>query len=530
MNAHHIPFQKTGYFSKLICDYLDKIPELDEFYGNFPDLEGFKNQLQLKSNFESSKRALLVSALKEQYRFIQVSESTSGNIHSLEKENTFTIATGHQLNIFTGPLYFLYKIVSTLNVAKQLKKAFPEYNFVPVYWMATEDHDFDEINFFNFKMNKISWKRNCEGAVGRLNNEALDEVFGEFSKLIGSSKNADYLKGIFKKSYLENNNLASATRTLVNELFGNEGLVIIDGDDRTLKELFVPYIEDELMNFTSYDEVLKSIEKLKPAYKVQVNPRKINLFYLKDGLRERIVFENNNYLINNTDTVFSREEILQEVSNYPERFSPNVIMRPFYQELILPNLCYIGGGGELAYWLQLKAYFDKLKIPYPILLLRNSVLFASKKQLNKLKKLNITHEEIFLKQEALINKKVKEASEIEVDFSEQKAFLTDQFETLKELAKKTDRSFIGAVNAQEKKQHNGLDKLEKRLLKAQKRKLSDRVERIKILQDELFPNQSLGERTRNFSEVYLEMGPDLIPALLRLLDPLRIEFAIIETS
>jgi bacillithiol biosynthesis cysteine-adding enzyme BshC len=396
--------------------------------------------------------------------------------------------------------------------------------------MASEDHDFDEINYFNFKDNKISWNRDCNGAVGRLDTEDLDAMFEEFSRLIGSSKNADYLRELFKKSYLETDNLALATRILVNELFGKEGLVIVDGDDRSLKEQFVPYVEDELLNFTSSAEVLRSVEKLKSSYKIQVNPRRINLFYLKDGLRERIVFQNNSYVVNNTNRVFTKAEMLQEVSNYPERFSPNVIMRPLYQELVLPNLCYIGGGGELAYWLQLKAYFDASDVPFPILLLRNSVLFTSGKQLKKLKRLNVTLEEIFLKQEDLINKKVKEMSEIVIDFSKQKAFLTEHFEALKELANKTDKSFIGAVYAQEKKQHNGMDKLEKRLLKAQKRKLSDRVLRIKLLQNELFPNNSLAERTLNFSEVYLEMGADLTPILMQLLDPLRLQFTVIETD
>ncbi len=530
MKTHHIPFQKTGYFSKLINDYLDKKDDLSEFYGNFPDLEGFKDQLKLKSNFESSKREFLVTALKQQYKSIQVSLSTSKKIDSLLGENTYTVTTGHQLNIFTGPMYFLFKIVSTLNLSKQLKKEFPKYNFVPVYWMATEDHDFDEINYFNFKQNKISWNKESCGAVGRLNTEDLDGMFEEFSKLLGSSKNAKYLRNIFKKSYLETNNLALATRYLVNELFGYEGLVIIDGDDRILKEQFVPYVRDELQNRTSFVKVSESVEKLQRSYKIQVKPRKINLFYLKDGLRERIIFENDRYIINNTDIIFDKEQILEEASAFPKRFSPNVIMRPLYQESILPNLCYIGGGGELAYWLQLKNYFNSLDLPFPILLLRNSVLFASEKQLNKLERLNITLEEIFLKQEDLINKKVKETSEITIDFSEQKTFLTEQFEALKVLANETDVSFIGAVKAQEKKQHNGLDKLEKRLLKAQKRKLAGQVKRITLLQNELFPNYSLAERTRNFSEIYLEMGTDLIPALIKLLDPLRLQFTVIETK
>jgi len=528
MKVHQIPFQKTGYFSNFICDYLDKNPDTTQFYGNFPELEGFKQQMELKKSFNSDSRITLVENLKIQYKGIDLSNVTKTNIDLLKKENTFTITTGHQLNIFTGPLYFLYKIVSTLNLTKQLNAEFPNSNFVPVYWMATEDHDFDEINYFNFKNKKISWERENSGAVGRLNTDGFDIVFEEFSALLGSSKNEVFIKNLFNKAYNRHSNLTDATRFLVNELFGTYGLIIVDGDNKELKRKFSPIVRDELLNGTSFKEVSETNKILGEKYKIQVNPREINLFYLKDSLRERIIFENNQFKINGTSIVFTKEEILKEVDCNPERFSPNVIMRPLYQETILPNLCYIGGGGELAYWFQLKKYFQAVKTPFPILLLRNSALLISKKQFAKLEKLKVTLGELFLKQETLVDKKVKEISDIIINFSTQKFFLQEQFESLKELACKTDDSFIGAVNAQEAKQLKGLDNLEKRLLKAQKRKLSDQVQRLTKLQNELFPKQSLEERIRNFSEVYLELGDALIPMLLESLKPLRLEFSIVE--
>jgi len=530
MKVHHIPFQKTGYFSPIICDYLDKKPELSSFYGNFPDLAGFIKQLKLKKDsFQTNSRKVLVDALTHQYKSTKASENTLQHIELLSKKNTFTITTGHQLNIFTGPLYFLYKIVNAINLAKDLKKEFPHQNFVPIYWMATEDHDFEEINFFNLKNTKIAWDRQSSGAVGRLKTDDFNSVFEEFSKLVGTTKNAKYLKELFENSYLKHGNLTSATRYLVNELFGEYGLVIIDGDDIKLKQQFIPIIKDELLNNTSFKEVSKTSKELGENYKIQVNAREINLFYLKENLRERIIFEDNNFKINNTTIAFSKDELLDEVSNYPERFSPNVIMRPLFQETILPNLCYIGGGGELAYWFQLKNYFSRVKIPFPILLLRNSVLLASEKQLLKSEKLAISLEELFEKQQDLITKKVTKLSKIEIDFTKQKEHLKQQFIDLKELAKQTDISFLGAVNAQEQKQLNGISNLEKRLLKAQKRKLSDVVDRIKLLQNELFPNQSLEERTRNFSEIYLELGNEFIPMLLDNLQPLKLQFSVIET-
>lgn len=530
MKVQGVSYKNTGYFSKIVTDYLKQTTELKSFYGNFPNLDGFKKQLETKQlSFKPETRKTLVKVLDSQNKKLNISELTKENIEFLGKNNTFTITTGHQLNIFTGPLYFLYKIVSAINLAKQLKETYSNYNFVPVYWMATEDHDFEEINYFNFKDNKIKWNRESSGAVGRLKTLDFDKVYGEFSDLLGNSKNEIYLKELFKNAYLGHVNLADATRFLVNELFGKYGLVIIDGDNTALKKQFIPIIKDELLYQTSFKEVTKTNEKLKNIpYKIQVNPRELNLFYLKDNLRERIIFEENHYKINQTNIVFTKDEILEELNNYPERFSPNVLMRGLYQETILPNLCYIGGGGELAYWFQLKSYFEKVNTTFPILLLRNSALFISNKQMEKLQKLGISISSLFKKQDVLVNQKIKEISKVEIDFSTQKEFLEQQFVLLKEVAKQTDYSFLGAVNAQEKKQLKGLTNLEKRLLKAEKRKHADIVDRIKLIQNELFPNQSLEERTRNFSEIYQQLGKDLIPQLIEHLKPLDLQFTLLE--
>ncbi|MQP24915.1 bacillithiol biosynthesis cysteine-adding enzyme BshC [Flavobacterium sp. LMO8] len=524
-----ITYQNSGYFSKLIVDYLDQKAELKSLYNRFPTLENFQLQMEEKNkNFPIENREILAKALLIQYQNFKVSETTSNNIELLKSSNTFTITTGHQLNLFTGPLYFLYKIISIINLTKELKNTYPENNFVPVYWMATEDHDFDEINYFNFKGKKIQWKRDSKGPVGRLNTSGLDEVYEQFSNELGLGNNAKYLRELFKKSYLEHDNLADATRYLANELFKNEGLVIIDGDDSDLKKLFIPYAKNELLHQTSFRKVNETLPVLEP-YNVQVNPREINLFYIQDNLRERIVFENGNYKINNTSLSFSESEILTELENNPENFSPNVILRPLYQEVILPNLCYIGGGGEIAYWLELKSNFESYKITFPILLLRNSALIATKKQFEKMEKLNLSWANMFQNQQILVNEKTKSISEFTIDFSEQKEFLKNQFKALYEIANKTDKSFLGAVKAQEIKQLKGLDTLEKKLLKAEKRIHTEKLERIIQIQNELFPNQTLQERKSNFADFYNEANEfEAFFLLLKSqLQPLEQNFSII---
>jgi len=529
MKVTHIPFQKTGFFSQTMLDYLAKKEKINAFYNNYPDIDGFGKQIaEKKQSFTLATRTVLAKALQNQYTGFEVSEQTNNHINLLQQENTFTVTTGHQLNLFTGPLYFLYKIIATINLSEELKVKFPQENFVPVYWMATEDHDFEEINYFNFDGKKVQWNREDGGAVGRFSTDGLVTVFEVFSKHLGNSKNAKHLQQLFADAYLKHKNLAAATRYIANELFGKYGLVIVDGDDKELKELFVPYVKEEFTKQTSFKEVSKTITALEKDYKIQVNPREINLFYLGENYRERIVLEDGIYKVNNTEITFSKEEIFAELDKNPTAFSPNVILRPLYQEVILPNLCYIGGGGEQAYWLELKDFFKAVNVPFPILLLRNSVQVISEKQQQKLDKLNISLEEIFLKQHDLLSKKVTENSDIKVDFSEKIAFLQQQFTDLKAVALKTDVSFIGAVNAQEKKQVKGLKNLEKRLLRAEKRRQQDLVERITFLQNELLPNQSLEERQRNFSEYYLAYGNSFIETLKKSLKPLQLEFTVLE--
>lgn len=534
MPTECIPYSETGYFSTLMCDYLAEKPSLNKFYNRFPKLENFEAQIKEKqqSNLtDASQRQILVNALKAQYANVEASEFTLENVQKLASENTFTITTGHQLNLFTGPLYFLYKIISTINLAKELKENHPNYEFVPIYWMASEDHDFDEISFFNYKGKKVRWNRDASGAVGELSTEGLQEVLEAFSKELGTSNNAKQLLSLFENGYIKHNNLTDATRYIANELFKQYGLVIVDGNDKALKQLFVPFVENELFQQTAFKEVSATAKDLKEAndsYKIQVNPREINLFYIVEGIRERIIEKDGKFSVNNTSVRWNKDELQQEVQEFPERFSPNALLRPLYQEVILPNLCYIGGGGELAYWFELKSYFEAVNVTFPMMLLRNSVVVKTEKQSEKMEKLHITNRDLFLKREAFTNKKVKELSTIEIDFSSQKQHLEQQFKNLYILAEQTDKSFVGAVAAQEKKQLKGLQHLEKRLLKAQKRVLKDKVSRSTDLQEALFPANSLQERRLNFSELYLEYGENLIPTLVKHLQPLQGEFLVLE--
>jgi bacillithiol biosynthesis cysteine-adding enzyme BshC len=524
----HVSYRDTHSFSNLILDYLDQHKDLKEYYGQYPNIQNFKTQLDQKSsNYDDEHRITLTESLTSQCADLPKTAAVDKNIRLLKQHSTFTITTGHQLNLFTGPLYFFYKIVGAINLCKQLKTAYPANDFVPVFWMATEDHDFDEIQFFHIDDKKIVYDRDASGAVGRLDTRGLSEVSRVLDIALGQSPFKQELLDLFEKSYLKNLSLAKATRVLVHELFKHTGLVILDADDRDLKSLARPFFKKELTLQTSYQEVSKTLENWPDKYKIQVNPREINLFYLTADSRERLIRKDGQYFIDNTQLSFSEENLMDELDEHPEKFSPNVILRPLYQEILLPNLCYIGGGGELAYWLQLKEMFRSYNVSFPMLLLRNSVAVVPQTAFAKAEKLDLSIPDLFLPDHKLEEAVVRNVSSIAIDFSPQRTHLQKQFKSLYSLAEDTDASFVGAVAAQEKKQLNGLDHLEKRLLKAQKRKLNDQVERAVILKHTLFPSGKLQERHTNFSEIYKDYGPNFLENLLKKLDPLDQRFMVL---
>lgn len=523
MSKTGIRYQDMGYFPPLIVDYLNELPALVNWYNRFPRIENFEAQLVEKSGFAMDTRRTLVSALQRQYQKVDVSASTRANIEKLELSNTYTVTTGHQLNLFTGPLYFIYKIACAVNLAKELSERYPQHHFVPVYWMATEDHDFEEINHFNYKGKKFQWPGTNQGPVGRRTTAGLDEVYERFALDLGSGQRAEQLKTWFKKAYLEHSNLADATRYLANELFKEYGLVILDADDAELKKVFAPYAKLELTENKSFHAVNQTIDEM-DGYKIQVNPREINLFYMTDDARERIIATADGFTLADASRTWSTQDLLNELEKQPERFSPNVILRPLYQELILPNLCYIGGGGEIAYWLELKRSFEAYQVPFPMLLIRNGALATTQAWDNKRKKLGLDWAEVFASTAELTQLAIARNTTETLDLSPQKADLQHLFTQLKELANQTDKSFANAVVAQEVKQLNGLAALEKRLLKAHKRKHHELTTRVQALKEEHFPGGGLQERKLNFAQFYQEAGADFIPTIFTTFKPLEQHF------
>ena len=529
MKATYINYSDTKSFSPTVLSYLAHDSKLSPFISHFPTLENFGKLLQEKKT--TADRKTLVETLTKQYSKLKcpISDAVKHNLDLLQQENTFTITTGHQLNIFTGPLYFIYKIVTAINLAKDLKVAYPDKNFVPVYWMASEDHDFAEINHTSIVGKKISWNVEARGATGKIDTASIQDAVREYQQTLGISDNSAKLSDLINEAYLQHDNLAGATRYLVNALFSQYGLIIVDADEIELKRQFASIIEEDVINQRSFNFINETSENLKEAgFNTQVNAREINFFYMTEGLRERIVFENGTYYVLNSEIKFTADELKEEIKLHPERFSPNVIMRPLYQEVILPNLAYIGGGAELVYWLQLKSNFDFYKVDFPILLLRNSALVTNEEFSNKLCRLQICHKDIFKPAEELKKEYVSNHSQHTLNLSAEWVELNSIFEKIKLRTYKIDPTLSPSTEAVKARLQKALNNLEKKLVKADIRNHDEVLQKIDNLKSKYFPGNGLQERVENFGRFYIKYGDEFIAELIRHFKPLDFKFTILE--
>jgi bacillithiol biosynthesis cysteine-adding enzyme BshC len=296
--------------------------------------------------------------------------------------------------------------------------------------------------------------------------------------------------------------------------------LVIDGDDPVLKAGFSTVVYNELSQGLCAQAIKRTTDALvQQGYHRQVHPRQINLFYCQDGLRERLIKDSDGFSVDQTALKFSQDELLKLVESEPQNFSPNALLRPLYQESILPNLAYLGGSAEVAYWLQLGECFKACQVTFPMVYLRNSVALFPEKAMRKVESMNMTLSNLFLKEQDLSRQCVGSNSNLPIDFGPQKKHLKQQFADLYDLASRTDPSFLGAVAAQEKKQLKGLDRLEQRLMRAEKRKNADLIQRLLKQREYLFPEGILQERKENMSWGFFELGLDFLALLKKHIDP-----------
>jgi len=556
-----LPYRQTGAFTKIVLDYIDQSPALRSFFAYPPTVKGIQKAIearkQLPANLPTGQaglptspapasaskagqagREVLVNELKKQYGSVETSELVKKNIKSLLSPETFTVTTAHQNNIFTGPLYFIYKIIHAIKLADHLKVSLPQQHFVPVFYIGSEDADLAELNHIHLGGEKLVWETKQGGAVGRM--KVDKELLKLIDRMEGQLLVQPFGKEIItlvRECYKLGNDIQTATFKIVNALFAEYGLIVLLPDNAALKKQMLKIFEDDLLHQTASGIMEKMAENLQDAgYKMQAKPREINLFYLKDNLRERIEKKNiprlndtvgQEYSIFNSQYSFNEAELLTELNDHPERFSPNVILRGLYQETILPNIAFIGGGSELAYWPELKDLFAHYHVPYPALVLRNSFLIVEKQWQDRISKLGFIIEDFFLSEQELVNRLVVRETGTKLQFNGTFSETEKMYGEIKKQAAAVDITLEKHVDSLKLQSLHRLQELEKKMLRAEKRKFTDQLRQIHTIKEHLFPGNGLQERHENLSYYYAKWGREFIQKLFEHSLGLEQEFVVI---
>ena len=498
-SSKHIPFSSTHVFSTLINDYLEGKGNAMDFVQYTPNLEGYRSAIEGRKK-NPINRTLLFDVLTKQYSNLPQEKAVNDKLALLKKDTTFVVTTAHQPNLFTGPLYFFYKIIHAIQLAASLKATFPDYDFVPVYYMGSEDADLDEVGAFNLDQKKCQWVTKQTGAIGRMQvDDALLGLLKQLESYWSILPQGHKALEILKNAYQKGNTISEATLSFVHAFFGSKGLLVLQPDDTALKAAFIPVMEKELLTSFSHETIQPTIAALSKDYHVQSVGRSINLFYLKDSIRARIEKQGEQFIVVDTDIQFTEKEIIAELHQYPERFSPNVILRGVYQETILPGVVFVGGGGELAYWMELKNLFQQLGVHYPLLQLRNSFLLIRQKQSDQWAAMQFEEQDLFKPILELEVAYVKKHATQALDLQDQINNLSTLYSTIKNEVLKVDTTLGTHADNLAQQAKAKLLALEKKMVRAEKRKQSVDIQRIHRIKKELFPQDNLQEREEHFS-------------------------------
>jgi len=515
MNTFTVPRYKTSFFTDIANQLVYNQEKLTPFINRPLTIENFKDQIGEKSSyFNHEKRNILVRTLEEQYSRLDEKSPVHRNIQLLKKQNTFTITTGHQLNLFTGPLYVILKILNVINLAERLHIEYPEYHFIPVYWLASEDHDFDEVNHLHLFGKKVLWDEYQGGPTGKYDLLNWQELKNQLHQFFQNQPDSQVHTII---DSFDGENLGKATKNLIHFLFEKYGLIVLDAYHVALKTEFIETMKQEVItSFVEKEVAITNDNLIIQGIKSQAFARPINLFYTQKGLRNRLIPNEKGEISISGIGSFSKKEILEMISTHPARFSPNVLMRPLYQETILPNLVYVGGGGEMAYWLQLKNVFKEAKIPFPLIQVRVSVQIFDNKIIQKWKNLGFETKEIFeselnLKKQFLENHEKSNGIIDEVSNDLKK--LTN---SLRGLAKEKENEALGTyIESEIVKMSKQIDTIFGKLEKNKKQRHDISLKQIEDILKKVFPEQGLIERKENFFGLLNNQDPHYCIELLK---------------
>lgn len=523
MRIHSFANLDFRKLNALVRDYCRNNAGLREFFELEPSPQAIAGFAHDRS-FSLHNYKVLHEVLLDQYAKLVCIPLVNENIQAFSKGETVCVTTGHQLCLFGGPAFFFYKIISAIKLAQEVQSHVSNRRVVPVFWLASEDHDKEEINHTFHNGVRVEWNTTQTGAVGQFSLSGFEEVLKQWLGTVEDQNTRESIFRMFTRA-MQCKTWADLTQSWVHECFGEWGLVVINPDDARLKRLFAPVMKRELLESVAHSCVTRSNEKLvRSGYNVQVNPREINLFYLSPQSRVRIERVDNVWQTTDGLRKWTESELMDELDKHPENFSPNVLLRPLFQETILPNVAYVGGPGELAYWLQLYELFVECKERMPAIVLRDSAIVLSQAASKRLSKLGLKSNDLFRDKHELV---VSLAGE-KPDFSNEKEELLRLFEQLADRIGKVEPTLRAAVMADAQRVLTGIDQLQGKTWKALKLREEQKLSALDKIWDEVFPSNEWQERSHNMLNEIMSNNKELIRQLLSAFQPPESTLVIVE--
>ncbi|HLP14724.1 MAG TPA: bacillithiol biosynthesis cysteine-adding enzyme BshC [Bacteroidota bacterium] len=528
INTDQLQRSESG-FSALYVDYLNNYERVSRFFaGSFTAVADWKRTIE-QATARTLDRATLVRVLHEQNRALHCGVRTLANIDLLDNQNTVAVVTGQQLGLFSGPLYTMYKTITVLKLAEKLTADFPGYNFVPVFWLEGEDHDFDEINYvtvlnaqnelqeFKYFVGGQPFDKN-PGATGAISvDETIEPLFQSLSAALTPTEFTESVLGMLRGYYKPGATMMEAFSGLMHRLFEETGLVLLNANAPELKQIMKPVFRKEIETESDTSKLIisKSVE-LEDHYHAQIKPKPLNLFMFHKGGRFSLEPSENDYYLKGTRQRFTRDELMAAIDATPELFSPNVALRPICQDLILPTVAYIGGPGEIAYFAQLKPVFEKFDIPMPIIYPRATATILEEKINKVLEKYSLTMPELMGDLDSVLQRISEQVAEVKVEdlFSMMNgkihAAITEGSFGIQQI----DPTLKAVVDSTMQKFDQTLKGLKEKTQKAQQQKQEVSLKQIRKAAATLFPNENFQEREFTVLQFMNKYGTDFMKWLM----------------
>lgn len=504
---------------KIPADYLAGSDTLRPFY-KYPIKSLDFQQIIADKSRENTDRQLLARVIREQYQGMELGEKVERNLQKLENSQSFTVTTGHQLVLFGGPLFTIYKVMSTIRLAEQLSLQHPETPVVPVFWIHTEDHDYEEINhYYQDYGQKITYPGSFHTKVGA---HILEDSIRQYWPTdLPEPLNAAYQPGT---------SLAQATRLFFHDLFKDFGLLILDADDVRFKQKFTSVMIEEIDNHVAKAKVSEtSIQLKKAGYSSQVNPREVNLFWTDEIGRDRILAEGDHFRVQGRHEKYSAKEMRHEIESHPDRFSPNVTLRPLYQEMILPNLAYFGGWGEISYWMQLKGVFEHFDVNFPAVLPRFSATVIPMDWKTQWEKLGFFPKEVRKPLPELNKKYVPNIWDSEEFDRLEKQILDRVSELTRYIESEVSTTLSRSSDALRTKNNNYLENMRKKIHRIIRNENREPFAEIEALKLQIQPDGQVQERVWSLATVATMISPkEFLDKVYQTCDPICFEHQMLE--